>query len=182
MLNELKNRIPGFWTDYGHLFKKMIVSSKTTLLKEGQISNNLFFIDKGCLRVWFNNKGKDVTVQFFFENQAVSSIESFMNKSPSLLSIETLESSVLFAISKKNFEILFTEIPELRKGFQQILLNRLEHYVKLFLSRIKDSPKERYLDLLNNYPYILQRVPQHYIASYLGITSVSLSRIRNRIK
>jgi hypothetical protein len=53
-------------------------------------------------------------------------------------------------------------------------------YQKLFLSRIKDNPQKRYEDLLEHYPQILQRVPQHYIASYLGITPVSLSRIRNR--
>jgi CRP-like cAMP-binding protein len=182
MLDEIKKQIPGFWQNYSYLFKELNVPPKTTLLQEGQKSNNLYFINNGCLRIWFNNKGKDITLQFFFEKQAVSSIESFFTGCPSLFSIETLEQSGLYSVTKKNFDLLFEEIPELSKGFQKILIYRLEHYAKLFLSRIKDSPEERYLDLLKNNPQILQRVPQHYIASYLGITSVSLSRIRNRIK
>ena len=107
MLEELKKHIPGFWKNYGHLFKEINAPVKTTLLLEGEVAKNLYFIVKGCLRLWFNNNGKDVTVQFFFENQAVSSIESFMNRCPSVFSIETLEPSTIYALSKKNFEILF---------------------------------------------------------------------------
>jgi len=63
----------------------------------------------------------------------------------------------------------------------EILHQRMEHYMKLFLQRIRDSPEKRYADLLKESPHIIQRIPQHYIASYLGVTSVSLSRIRNRL-
>jgi hypothetical protein len=71
--------------------------------------------------------------------------------------------------------------PNLRNLFQQIVLKRMENYDPLFLSRIKDSPRERYEELLREHPEIVRRILQHYIASYLGITPVSLSRIRNRI-
>ena len=180
MFEELKAQIPGFWDDFGHLFKEIKVPAKAMLLHEGEISRNLYFIVKGCLRLWFNNKGKDVTFQFFFENQAVSSIESFMNKTPNLFNLESIEPSELFFLTKKNFDVLFAELPQLKDGFNKIILQRMENYANLFLSRIKDSPKQRYQDLIKNNPHILQQVPQHYIASYLGITSVSLSRIRNK--
>jgi CRP-like cAMP-binding protein len=181
MLQEIKEQIPGFWDNYGYLFKELKVPAKTILLREREISGNLYCIAKGCLRLWFNNKGKDVTFQFFFENQAVSSIESFMNETPNLFNLESIEPSELFLLSKKNFDILFRELPQLKDGFNKIILQRMENYANLFLSRIKDTPRQRYKDLIKNNPHILQRVPQHYIASYLGITPVSLSRIRNKL-
>jgi CRP-like cAMP-binding protein len=68
----------------------------------------------------------------------------------------------------------------LKDGFQDLMFQRFKNYSQLFLSQIKDTPQERYEDLINNHPEIIKRVPQHYIASYLGITPISLSRIRNR--
>jgi CRP-like cAMP-binding protein len=68
----------------------------------------------------------------------------------------------------------------LKTGFQDFIFQRFRNYAQLFLSRIKDSPQERYENLLENHSEIIKRVPQHYIASYLGITPISLSRIRNR--
>ncbi len=180
MLEKLKKVIPGFWEKYQHLFKEIKVSANTILLHEGEISGNLYIIQNGCLRMWFNKDGKDITFQFFFEKQGVSSIESFLNKEPSSFTLETIEPSVLLVLSKTNFDILIKEIPRFKDGFFNFVTQRLGHYRKLFLSRIKDSPQERYLDLVKNNPHIFERVPQHYIASYLGITSVSLSRIKNK--
>jgi predicted nucleic acid-binding protein len=68
----------------------------------------------------------------------------------------------------------------MKEGFQELLFQRFRNYAQLFLSRIKDTPRERYDDLIKYHPEIIKRVPQHYIASYLGITPISLSRIRNR--
>ena len=130
--------------------------------------------------MWFNKDGKDITLQFFFEGQGVASIESFLSNQPSMFTIESIEPSVLFSITKDNFEQLNNCYPELKDGFQEILLQRFSNYATLFLSRIKDTPRERYEDLIRNHPEIIQRVPQHYIASFLGITPISLSRIRNR--
>jgi CRP-like cAMP-binding protein len=174
---------PGFlldWEQYGHGFKEITVPAKTTLLREGDIARQAYFIKKGCLRLSFNNHGKDITFQFFFENLAVSSFESFRNGRPSIFSIESIEPSTLLVVSKQDFDRFITEIPGYKEYLYEILFQRLEHYAKLFLSRIRDTPRQRYLDLLKEYPQIIQRVPQHYIASYLGITAVSLSRIRKR--
>lgn len=68
----------------------------------------------------------------------------------------------------------------MRLLYEEKIIDRFSFYQHLFLSRIRDTPQQRYEELLREYPNIIQRVPQHYIASYLGITSVSLSRIRNR--
>ncbi|WP_232540830.1 cyclic nucleotide-binding domain-containing protein [Spirosoma endbachense] len=76
---------------------------------------------------------------------------------------------------------MIEDLSDYQMFMQEHLLKRMHHYSKLFLSRIKNNPLERYLELLADSPHIIQRVPQHYIASYLGITPVSLSRIRNKV-
>ncbi|NQD71118.1 Crp/Fnr family transcriptional regulator [Sphingobacterium shayense] len=168
------------WNKFDHLFKRREVAAKTTLLKEGEISRTMFFIEKGCLRTWINNDGKEITTQFFFENDRVASIESFKTNQPSLYSIESLEPSILRTISQHDFQNSLENLPEIKKELEEHLFRRLLHGQKLFYSYLKNSPQKRYQELLEEYPHIIQRVPQHYIASYLGITSVSLSRIRNR--
>lgn len=168
------------WDAFSHFFKQQEVPVKTTLLQEGQISRTMFFIEKGCLRTWVNNDGKEITTQFFFEGDSVSSIESFRTNRPSLYSIESLEPCILQTISQKDFQEIIENSPALKKELEEHLFKRLLHSQQLFYSYLKNNPRERYQELIEQYPHIVQRVPQHYIASYLGITSVSLSRIRNR--
>jgi len=168
------------WERFQNIFVEREIPSKTILLNEGEIASQLFFIKKGCLRMWFNKDGKDITLQFFFEGQAVASIESLLSVQPSLFTIESIEPTSFISISKENFELLHKHYPALKEGFQEIILQRFSNYASLFLSRIKDTPRERYEDLIKNHPEIIKRVAQHYIASYLGITPISLSRIRNR--
>ncbi|TKG93790.1 Crp/Fnr family transcriptional regulator [Puteibacter caeruleilacunae] len=166
--------------EFKDLFVQHHVPSKVLLLREGQISNKLYLIEEGCVRLWFNNNGKDVTFQFFFEGEGVSSIESFRLNQPSLFNIETIEPSVIWELSKANFLKIQDKSSRMRAQLEEITFQRLITYQKLFLSRIKENPQERYEQLLLHNPEIIKRVPQHYIASYLGISPVSLSRIRNR--
>ncbi len=158
----------------------LTIPAKTTLLHEGEVSHSIYYIKKGVLRMWFNKDGKDITFQFFMENTAVSSIDSFFNQTQSLFYIESIEECEVLVIGKSIFdEILHSDL-KFKDEFINFLTGRFQNYAHLFLSRIKDTPEERYRDLLQLHPEIVQRVPQHYIASYLGITAVSLSRIRNR--
>jgi CRP-like cAMP-binding protein len=183
MLNELIRELKKDkenWERYKNVFNEIKVPARVELLKEGGKAEKIYFIKKGCLRMWFNKDGKDITFQFFFEGQAVASIESFLSEEPSLFTIESIEPSEVIALDRAGFNMLCGSYPRVKEGFQKILFQRFRNYANLFLSRIKDTPAERYEDLLQNYPEIIQRVPQHYIASYLGITPVSLSRIRNR--
>ncbi|MGC3947130.1 MAG: Crp/Fnr family transcriptional regulator [Chryseolinea sp.] len=168
------------WKKFKDFFKRDEVPGKTILLKEGQVSEKMFYIEKGCIRLSFNKDGKDITFQFFFEGEGVSSAESFRNNEPSLFSMETIEPCVLHTLDKKNYLIMVETSPIIKRELENQNFQRLLYYQKLFLSRIKNSPEERYHELMSQSPHILQRVPQHYIASFLGITSVSLSRIRNR--
>lgn len=180
MLNLLINKIGVNFQQLENLIERIKIQPKTTLLSEGNVAKYIYFIEKGALRLWFNKDGKDITFQFFFEDQAVASIESFFNNTPSLFSLESIEQTEVIAISKPNFELLLEQYPVLKDELFHLLAARCQNYAHLFLSRIKNTPQERYAELLKNRPEIIQRVPQHYIASYLGMTPISLSRIRNR--
>jgi CRP-like cAMP-binding protein len=161
-------------------FTKEEFPAKTLLIKEGTLAKKLFFIDKGCCRCWFNSDGKEVTLQFLMEGNFVSSMETIIAGSASWYSIETLEPTVAYSITVEEFKKQKESNPEVQAFYYGYIEKRLLLYQKLFVSRIKDSPEQRYRELLAQRPEIIRRIPQHYIASFLGITSVSLSRIRNR--
>lgn len=94
LLKEIKKRVPSMeenWKKYAHIFKEISLPSKTILLSEGEVSQYAYFVTEGCLRLWFNDKGKDITFQFFFENEAVSSFESFHFGTSSLFTLATIE-------------------------------------------------------------------------------------------
>lgn len=170
--------------EYESYFNCIQVPARTILLREGDISKKVFFIKKGCIRVWFNNNGKDITFQFFFENDRVSSTESFKKNIPSIVTIETIEPCTLWVVNKKDMDKIMNEcfeVPKIREKLIDVLFDRNIHYMKHCLSFIKDTPQQRYVRLLKESPQIIQRIPQHYIASYLGISSVHLSRIKGQL-
>lgn len=172
------------WNEYTQCFHRIEVHSKTKLLQEGKMSKKMFLIEKGCIRAWFDNDGKDFTSQFFFENEIVGSIESFQKNIPSLTNLETVEPSIIWWIHKTDLVRILDEIkaiPELRDLYIDKIFDRTFAYMKYFVSSIKDSPQQRYLNLLKERPELIKRVPQYYIASYLGISSVHLSRIKSKI-
>jgi CRP-like cAMP-binding protein len=187
MLFQLRDQFPQLapvLDKYRSFQKRLDVPAKTILLEEGNISQNYIFVEKGCVRAFFNNNGDDKTVQFFFENEGLASFESFVNNSASLLSIETIEPSVVYLLPKQYMLQLMDELSTeavFVKLILQISAKRRMHYMNEFFSFIRDTPEQRYQNLLNDRPHIVQRVPQHYIASYLGVSTVHLSRIKSKI-
>lgn len=185
MLFHFKDKYPQlipYWDKYLEFQKRIEVPAKTVLLEEGKVSGNFIFIEKGCIRAAFNNNGNDKTAQFFFENEGLSSFESFLKNTPSVFTIETIEPSILYLLPKIHVNNLMDELSA-EPGFLQLILEvsaeRQLHYMHEFVSFIRDTPEQRYQNLLNERPHIIQRVPQHYIASYLGISRVHLSRIKS---
>jgi CRP-like cAMP-binding protein len=163
-------------------FDRRELPSKYILLNEGEIAEKAFFVKTGCLRSFFYKDGKDITSQFFFENDVVASAESFFEDKPSKDNIETIEKTIILEFPKKYYGEIIEKIPVLKNMMYIGMQRRLFQYMNYMRSYIQDKPVERYLNLMKTRPEIIQRVPQHYIASYLGMTSVSLSRIRNKIK
>jgi len=176
------NEIELIWKTIKPLAEKKEYPKKSWLLNEGDVSKHLLFIERGCIRSWFNDDGNDITFQFFFEGSFVSSFESLRQCKPSLFNIETIEPSILHVIHRDDLFTATKKSDVLKEAIHEFLCRRLYHYQKLFLSRIKNSPQHRYEELIRENPEIFKRVPHHYIASYLGITPVSLSRIRNKNK
>ena len=173
-----------YWQRYLPLQKRLDVPAKTKLLDEGVNSQHAIYVEKGCLRTYFNNNGEEKTVQFFFEEEGLSSLDSFINNSPSPFTIETVEPSVVYLLPKKHALQLLDELthePDFLMMFMKITAKRLTHYSGEFISFIRDTPEQRYQRLLEERPHIIQRVSQHYIASYLGVSSVHLSRIKHKL-
>jgi CRP-like cAMP-binding protein len=181
------SRFPGsneVWEKYSKLQRRLEVPAKTILLEEGDISQSYIFIEKGSLRIFIDNKGNAKTIQFFFENEGVSSIESFINNTPSQFTIETIEPSILYVLDKIHVLNLLDELGK-EPGFRQLMIQttvaRQTHYINEFVSIIRDTAGERYQKLITDRPHIIRRVPQHYIASYLGVSTVHLSRIKSKL-
>ncbi len=172
--------------DYAEILDKvcgaeqLAVPAKTILLQRGKIANRVLLIRKGCLRLFFTDNGNDHTFQFFFEGDIVASFDSLYYRLPSKFSLESIDTSEITAVERSVFFDLLEKIPEARELYEEKLIERFHFYQQLFLDQINLTPQQRYEKLLREYPQMILRVPQHYIASYLGITPVSLSRIRNR--
>lgn len=177
-------QLNAYWDKYLPYQKRIEASAKTVLLEEGKKSQHYIFIEKGCVRFFFNHNGLDKTVQFFFENEGLTSFDSFVNNVPSLFTIETIEPSIIYLLPKRYVMQLLDELssePYFLKMVLQMFSLRQTHYINEFVSFIRDTPEQRYQRLLTERPHIVQRVPQHYIASYLGVTTVHLSRIKSKL-
>ena len=161
--------------------EKLSFPARSIILEEGKVADKLYYVRSGCLRLAFNNDGKDVTFQFFFPGDIVASFDSLHNGTPSLFSLESIKPSELLAIDGKELRTLIRSNEAIRDEYENLLAERFHAYQQLFLSRIRNTPQQRYEELLEHNPEIVRRIPQHYIASYLGITPVSLSRIKARL-
>jgi CRP-like cAMP-binding protein len=162
-----------------HNFKK-----KQLFAEAGKVCGYVGFVLKGSVRYYHIKDGADITNYFSFENDYVSSYTSFLTGEPALNYIEALEPSQIIVISKKNMDLMLAN-PMLAYKMERFGRLIAEHYLICYedrvLSFVTETPEERYLKLLQTGREILQRMPQHYIANFLGITPVSLSRIRKRI-
>ena len=184
--NQISKILPISENGLEKLMKNIIVKeipSGTILLSEGDIATKLFFVISGCLRAYFiKENGIEITSQFFIEGQMVASFESAMTGTSSRLYIDAIEDSTVGFIKIKDLKKIMSESGAGRDHFSRFLISRLIYYMNLHASFILDNPEKRYLKLIQENPELVSRLPQQYIASYLGITPVSLSRIRARIK
>jgi len=174
--------IGAHWAELQDLFVAKRVPAGTTLLAEGDVATEIFIVTQGALRLWHNSDGKDITLQFFFENQLVSSFESFYLGQPSGFSIESFEDTQVLILSKTAFDQIQRKYPAIQPAITRFVCERFIAYRNIFFDQLQYSPVERYQQLAADDPEILTRVPLHLVASYLGMTPVSLSRIRTRLK
>jgi CRP-like cAMP-binding protein len=156
------------------------VKKGTVLLKEGQYSTESYFVLKGCIRSFYIVEGDERTTEFYTEMEGVSS-PCIISKLPSEFYISCVEDSML-SISDDGMEVeVFQKFPKFESLCRIISEQLLAKNQRNFDGYKTSSPEQRYLHLLKNRPDLLQRVPQHQLASYLGIKPQSLSRLRARI-
>jgi CRP-like cAMP-binding protein len=155
---------------------------KTYLLQEGEICNFEAYINKGCVRTFYiDENGFEVTLMFSIEDWWIGDIASFYEQRPSNLFIETLEDSELLSFNPVTKEMLLAEIPKFERVFRLMVQRRLAATQNRLINSMAKPAVDKYLDFIQRYPTIPQRVPQHYIASYLGISPEFLSKVRTKL-
>ncbi|NRS87818.1 CRP-like cAMP-binding protein [Flavobacterium sp. 7E] len=167
---------------FNNALQHKVIPKKTYLLREGEICDFEAYILKGCIRSYYiDENGSEVILQFAIEDWWVSNIASFNDKKPSKIFIETLEDCEVLLLSTANKEILLDEVPKFEKVFRLMVQKNLSATQNRLITTIAKAAPEKYLDFMKQYPTISQRVAQHYIASYLGISAEFLSKIRTRL-
>lgn len=157
------------------------VPKKFKLIAEGKIARELYFINKGLLRLYYTKDGEEITAYLFREHLFASSYESFLRQAPGIQTLETIEDSDLLVIQYDDLQKLYNEIPGMQVLAWKVAEQRFLNAQMILSSYILDSPEERYRKFEAQHGDLLLRVPHHMIASFLGITPVSLSRIRKRL-
>jgi CRP-like cAMP-binding protein len=163
------------------LFKPLKLSSGEYFLEEGQLCRYVGFIEEGLVRYHMNDNGSEKTLYFNKEGEFVSNYQSFLPREPSNTSIQAIEDTMLQIINYDDLQRLYSGVREGEKlgrlAIEYVFLNSMQQLKSFY----KDSPAERYQQFLRSYPDLAQRIPQYYIASYVGIKPQSLSRIRKRL-
>lgn len=153
------------------------------LLQEGDVCHYNCFVVKGCLRNYrVSEDGNEHILRFGVENWWVSDPESYNNDTPSKNNIDALEDSELLLIEKQDFNNLLNKIPDFKDFIFKLKAKSFDASQNRIMSNISDTAEEKYSNFIKAYPDIFNRVPLHMIASYLGVSRETLSRIRNRYK
>ncbi|AWV97108.1 Crp/Fnr family transcriptional regulator [Arcticibacterium luteifluviistationis] len=162
-------------------FEKEHVAKDEVLIKEGQICHKLYFIEQGIGRSYYlKEDGKDVTQWFFGDGNFMTSADSFFQQSPSLYFLEVLEDAVLYSITKEKMDLLLAKYHKMETLSRLVTIEILNQIVQKLNAIQFQTAKERYNYMLADFPDIAQRVSLGHIASYLGITQETLSRIRRK--
>jgi len=162
--------------------KQKHVTKREFLLKEGEICRSIFYVSHGCLRTFFvDPKGTEHNVQFSIDDWWCGDLQSFATQTAARYNIGALEDTDVVCIDKVALDELYGRIPKLEKLFRHLFQNALVTLQDRVLSTMCDPAEVRYLNFRRKYPQMDNRIPQNQIASYLGITPESLSRIRKQI-
>jgi len=151
------------------------------ILREGEIAKYGAFVESGCLRSYvIDNKGREHVIKFAPETWWLTDIDSIINQTPSLYFMDALEPSEILLIDFVAHQKIAELIPAFNTAFQAGQQKHTAAKDRRIIASLTATAEERYLHFLDTYPSIAQRVPQHMLASYLGITPETLSRIRKR--
>jgi len=166
--------------DITNKFKSKLVKKNDYLLRQGDTCKDLVFVQKGCLRLYYLKDDIEVSVWFAFEQSSAIEIYSFISENPSGYFLQAIEDSEVLCLSKSALNKLYQNQPKMQEMMRNFWEDVILNLINRFTALQKDSAEKRYLDLLNK-PSYLETIPQKYLASFIGVTPTSLSRIRKRI-
>lgn len=163
------------------LFVEKLIKKGEFFLQEGAICRHVGFIEKGLMRYYLNQDGEEKTFSFAKEYQFVCNYESFEPQIPSHKSIEALEDTTIYVITRDNLERLYSTMANGERMGRLIIGQVFVQALQDLNSFYTDTPEQRYEKLVQAHPDLQQRIPQYYIASCVGVKPQSLSRIRKRL-
>lgn len=174
-------------TEDEYAFMENLITQKTLrkgefLLREGEVAKYGAFVARGCLRSYtVDNKGKEHIIQFAPEDWWLSNTESIRTGTPSAYFIDALEDTDVLLVDASSFQKIMQNVPAFASLFQAGIQKHASVKDERIIASLSASAEERYVDFLDRYPAIAQRVPQHMLASYLGVSPETLSRIRKQM-
>lgn len=162
-------------------FELKTLKKKDFLLQDGKVCNFIAFIETGCIRHFHIKNDEQKTCDLSFENYWVTDFQSFTHNTPCIMNLQAMETTTVNIIKKENLYKLYSHCVKY-ETFGRLMAEQVaQRATEIAMSLSSDKPEERFQNLLKNQPNIFQRVPQKYIANFLGIGAESLSRIRSRI-
>lgn len=164
------------------VFKPKKLRKKQYLLQEGDVCKYQAFIERGIVRTYtVDEKGAEHILQFASEGWWTADLSSFISGEPSVFNIEAIEVTDLLLINKSNWETLMETYPKFERYFRIIIQNSLVATQKRLMQSLTESAESKYISFTRVYPNCVQRVPQHMIAAYLGVSRETLSRLRKNL-
>ncbi len=163
-------------------FHSKKIKRKQFLLEAGDVSKYIYFVKEGCIRMYFTDKeGEEHVIGFSIEDWWAGDISSFSNSEASIFSIDALEDSEVLYTDKAGMDKLYAQIPQLEKYFRIIFQNALAAQFQRVTNTNSFTAEERYVAFQKKYPQFDRRIPQKYLASYLGITPEFLSKLKKHL-
>lgn len=164
------------------VFHKINVKKGAILFNAGDIVDYKYYILEGCLRTFYiDSHGREHTIQFGIKDWWISDFTAFFSSEKAIMTIEAIQASIIYRISKKDKDYLYNQIPKIDRFFRIKLEQAFASFQKRILANLSQTATERYLNFIQTYPNIEKKVKNYHIASYLGITTESLSRIRKEL-
>ena len=163
------------------IFKEMHIKKGDFFLEAGEINNKLGFVIKGLVRYFVYKNEDDSTIEFTSEGEFIAEYQSFLDNSEAIQYIQAIEDTTLLVTDNDSIQQLYNKTKHGNLIGRLVIEYRYNHLMRQLLSIYMHDPEQRYRNFIKVYPNLIQRVPQYYIASYVGVKPQSLSRIRKRI-
>ena len=163
-------------------FAAMHVPARAFLMQAGEVAQQCYFVVKGCVRISIlNREGEDISCYFATEGMFIANYESFLTGEPSLYALQAIEPCELLAVDRLGMDELYRSTTSGERIGRRLAEWFFIDLIQRLTSFYTQTPEERYLAFLAAAPQLLNRIPQHYIASHIGVRPQSLSRIKRRV-